>query len=981
MNLDVTPVIHGLVSVRWCVLLGGFLLLGGPALGSEPPGNAIPASNAIPWSEMGAKVTSQYSDEGLSIRAIAGGALLQCVFQKLEGHATAEGLWLRSIQDHAGNHFQPASDATIEAGTDRFRVVAKALGRESHVLELPAKGSVSVHPALARFTRSGVIEEYTVSADGVRQDFVVAQSPPGDGQLLLELEVSGARAETSSPGARLVLPSGRRIAYSRLHVTDATGRELSARIEIGAGSLLRVFVDDAMAAYPVRIDPTFSDENWMSMGTVPGVSGTISDMVVLANGDVVIAGSFSEVGGLPANKLARWNGHLWMPLGAGVNSYVWALAAVGQEVYAGGEFTIAGGVSANRVARWNGTAWSPLGEGLNDSVLELVSWNGNLVAGGRFTLSGGAPVMRIALWNGASWTSLGVGIDSDVYAITPFGSELFVGGDFATAGGIPVDRIAKWNGASWSALGSGVGGPVYSLTSGGGSIYVGGNFTIAGGEPANRVARWNGSSWFPLGEGVLGPPGEMLFVAPDLFVAWQSRVDKWNGSAWSVFYGGLGTSAMSDFGDDVFLAGNSGDVVKWDGAAFSKLNIGVNGNVWSLHSLGTNLFAGGEFREAGGKSANRIAHWNGQTWASLGAGFSNSVLALAAADNNLYAGGSFTNSGSIPLNRIARWNGSQWTGLSSGVNRTVHALLASGNDLYVGGDFTTAGGNSILRVARWNGTTWNALGPGLSGGGGIPSNPVRALAFVGTQLYAGGDFAQAGGLPVNRIASWDGNAWSALGSGVSGGSPRVTALAAMGTDLFVGGEFTSAGGVPANNIAKWSGNQWHALGSGVTGRSGLGLIYSVSALSVVGTNLYVAGDFGLADGQTANRFARWDGNQWQVFGSGADNWIAALTSYQSSIVIGGAFSRVGGKQSPYLSRLIPASAEERVLSLEKNALATEVFVNWPASSVTFQLESSPFVGTPPGSWSPVTTPPVVENGTNRVTVPNAGSQFFRLKYP
>jgi hypothetical protein len=956
-----------------------------------------PVQAAIPWTALGAQAGAQYQGDGLSIRATEDGARLWCVFQKLEGHATTEGLWLAS-SDTCSIRREPdlifrmirlTPDATNQDGHDRFRVMARAFGRANLVRELPAKGSVSVQPALARFTRPGVIEEYSVSADGVRQDFVIAQPPPGDGQLLLELEVTGAQAEQTPQGARLVLPAGRRIAYSRLHVTDAIGRKLPARIEVGSASLLRVFVDDAQAAYPIRVDPTFSDENWMSMGTVPGVNGTISDMAVLATGDVIIAGTFSEAGGLPASRVAKWNGNQWSPLGSGVNDYVWALAVIGQEVFAGGQFTIAGGMPANRIARWNGIAWSPFGEGLDDSVFELANWNGNLVAGGRFTLSGGTPVMRIARWDGVSWISLGVGVDSDVYAITPFGSELFVGGDFTAAGGIPVNRIAKWNGASWSALGSGVEGQVYSLISGGGSLYVGGNFTIAGGEPANRVARWNGSGWFPLGEGVLGPPGEMLFVEPDLFVAWQSRVDKWNGSSWSIFDSRSGTSAMSRHGEHLYLAGDFrtiphidiDDVVKWDGAAFSKLNVGVDGNVWSLVSQSTNFYAGGDFREAGGRSASRIAHWNGQRWASLGAGFSNSVLALAASGTSLYAGGSFTNSGLVSLNRIARWDGNQWMGLGSGVNRAVHALLPSGDDLYVGGDFTTAGGSSILRIARWNGTTWNALGPGLSGGAGFPSNPVRALAFVGSQLYAGGDFAQAGGLPVSRIASWDGNAWSSLGSGVSGSFSRVTALAAMGTDLFVGGEFTSAGGVPVSNIARWSENQWHALGSGVTGRSGLGLIYSVSALCVVGTNLYVAGDFGLADGQTANRFARWDGHQWQVFGSGADNWIAAATSYESSVVIGGAFLQVGGKPSPYLSRLIPASAEEPVLGLEKSLATTELFVNWPASSVPFQLESAPAVGNAPGEWEPVSTPPVVENGTNHVTVPNAGSQFFRLRYP
>jgi hypothetical protein len=93
--------------------------------------------------------------------------------------------------------------------------------------------------------------------------------------------------------------SGRKIAYGRLRVTDATGKELTARMEVKASdgemigetferevfdegvehdthgacgphdAMLAVVVNDAEAVYPVRIDPTFSDDNWVSMGGSP----------------------------------------------------------------------------------------------------------------------------------------------------------------------------------------------------------------------------------------------------------------------------------------------------------------------------------------------------------------------------------------------------------------------------------------------------------------------------------------------------------------------------------------------------------------------------------------------------------------------------------------------------------------------------------------------------------------------------------------
>jgi hypothetical protein len=74
------------------------------------------------------------------------------------------------------------------------------------------------------------------------------------------------------------------------------------------------------------------------------------------------------------------------------------------ELTAGGGFTTAGGVSANRVARWNGTTWSPLGLGVNSTVQALaVVPSGDLVAGGVFSTAGG---VASAFW--AHWTDTGI---------------------------------------------------------------------------------------------------------------------------------------------------------------------------------------------------------------------------------------------------------------------------------------------------------------------------------------------------------------------------------------------------------------------------------------------------------------------------------------------------------------------------------------------------------------------------------------------
>ena len=176
--------------------------------------NAAPTNQSIPWTQLGASATAQYSGDGLGVIATPRGAQLRCVLQKLEGEVTAEGLWLNS---------------TVPGARDQLQVAAARLGRDAgQSLVLDKQGAVQVVDAQARYVRPALIEEYSVTADGIRQDFLLTQSPAGSGPLRLHLTLRGARAETSPDGARLVFEtSGRELSYHRLRVTDATGRELA----------------------------------------------------------------------------------------------------------------------------------------------------------------------------------------------------------------------------------------------------------------------------------------------------------------------------------------------------------------------------------------------------------------------------------------------------------------------------------------------------------------------------------------------------------------------------------------------------------------------------------------------------------------------------------------------------------------------------------------------------------------------------------
>src|SRR3990167_8818692 len=57
--------------------------------------------------------------------------------------------------------------------------------------------------------------------------------------------------------------------------------------------------------------------------------------------------------------------------------------------------------------------------------------------------------------------------------------------------------------------------------------------------------------------------------------------------------------------------------------------------------------------------------------------------------------------------------------------------------------------------------------------------------------------------------------WYGLASGMGETASRVNTLTVYNNELIAGGSFTTAGGVLANRIAKWDGSSWSTLGSGM----------------------------------------------------------------------------------------------------------------------------------------------------------------------
>lgn len=285
-------------------------------------------------------------------------------------------------------------------------------------------------------------------------------------------------------------------------------------------------------------------------------------------------------------------------------------------------------------------------------------------------------------------------------------------------------------------------------------------------------------------------------------------------------------------------------------------------------------------------------------WDALGApamtasptGTSVYAFALSQDGNTLYVGGAFLNlNGIANADYIAAYDltTGTWSAIGTGTDGEVRTLIvAPDGTLYAGGLFANAGGVACQGIAKWNGTAWSAVGTGLAVGGG-------ALCMVmdsSGNIYVGGQFANAGGVANTAgIAKWNGSAWSALGTGATG-ADRIYALALDPSGkLYAGGDFALMGGV-ANTvkIAKWNGSAWSALSTGMDST-----VYGL-AIAPDG-HVYAGGAFTTAGGIACAKVARWNGAAWAALGLGMNDTCYALGFDSEGVMYAlGAFTTAGG---------------------------------------------------------------------------------------
>jgi hypothetical protein len=477
-----------------------------------------------------------------------------------------------------------------------------------------------------------------------------------------------------------------------------------------------------------------------------------------SHGSLVVAGSFTQIGGIDRTFLAliypNGTGQGNASFNANANSTVTTIALNTNALFVGGDFTSIGTQNRNRIAllsMFTGQANASWDPNPNGSVEKLSVINGNLYVGGNFTRIANTTCYGAVRYTGntvtfdANWLPIVIG--GSVRAFGANTTDVFIGGSFVSIGGVVRGKVARirksdmqldmtWN-PNINTITNG--NDVFCLQIQDTNLYVGGSFTSVAGRTRNRLVRVS-----------LNGTGQ-------LDTLWHPNA---NNNVNSIVIDGNTVYAGGDFT-------NIGAQAKARLARISTTGTGAvdaswspdpNGTVTSLLISGNGLYVGGNFTTIGGQNRNRIAlvntSGNGTADANWNPNANATVNTMLLTDTNLLVGGNFSQIGGTSIAALAKVsvNGigaidTTWDAklrLGGSPLAQIRSIIKSNNDVYVAGQFNHIDpfvtGNTYTHIARLNyaanGKVDTAWRPVVSGSG-----LVASLLLHNNQIFAGSTFS------------------------------------------------------------------------------------------------------------------------------------------------------------------------------------------------------------------------------------------------
>jgi len=344
--------------------------------------------------------------------------------------------------------------------------------------------------------------------------------------------------------------------------------------------------------------------------------------------------------------------------------------------------------------------------------------------------------------------------------------------------------------------------------------------------------------------------------------------------------------------------------------------------------------------------------WNGNDWDTLSPRLplAGGIHMFKNINDTLFALPYATSAGNhVYMRQNNAWQalGGEFKNVGAQPAPTLYDIILYNNEIYVSGEFNRVDDDTINGIAKWNGNAWVAVGTGFSTGMAPFNNTLypHQMWVYNNQLMAVGNFAKAGGVTVNGIAAWNGQQWSAFGSGFN---KIVYCVTDYNGDLYAGGEFTQAGANSLGYVAKWNGSAWVDPGLRF-GKVDLPGNVFVHTLKTIDNKLYIAGGYDrvtTASGiHKSSGITGFNGTEADTLWGGTNGDTEGVIAHQGGILAGGGFTQAGGTGVHNVALWFSTAGIESVENVSGFAVypspaAEQLFLkNIPAKASHYQIVS------------------------------------------
>ena len=645
----------------------------------------------------------------------------------------------------------------------------------------------------------------------------------------------------------------------------------------------------------------------------PGANNPVDAIAIQPDGKVLVGGSFSFIGGQVRSCLARLNadGTFDYAFNPGASDSVNSLAVQSDgKILVGGGFTTLGGQPRNGIARLNAdgsldSSFNPDANGFLGVRSLALQTDGKVLLGGDFTTIGGQTCNRIARLNvnGSLDTGFNPDVDGSVHSLAvQADGKVLVGGYFTNIGGQPRNGMARLN-ADGSLdtsfnLGTNTNSVVHSFAmQADGKVLVGGEFTTIGGQPRNNIARLHADGSLDTG---FNPNVSGGFGVVSLVVQTDGKV-LLGGSFYSV--GGQTRSSIARLNSDGSLDLGFNPILD---DQISSLALQADGKV----------LLGGHFGTIDSQSRIRLAR--------LGNNPATSALSVTGTSQiDWQRGGTAPEVAQVAFDL---WDGSVWLNL--------------GNPVRVSGGWRMTG--LTLPASSWvrardrtsNGGDGSGIVEQIVSYGTISKPDIAVSVDGGPDLTSGAatlDFGTGNGIgffPAKTIKITNvGNApLTGLGVSVAGVHSAAFQVGILGATILAPGASTSftvvfspqvPGTIGAQILITSNDADEHPFDIGLRGGGATQVddrftpsandSYGVYSLAVQADGkILVGGAFTSLGGQPRNYLARLnaDGSLDNGFNPNPNSWVHSLAvQTDGKVLVGGEFTTVGGVARNYIARL------------------------------------------------------------------------------